>query len=72
MLVLDPRDFWQPRCNQRRYLITTIIIHQQDDMEYRINHAIQLGKDEVICNNNADRWEYEEDKEEEDDNNNDE
>src|SRR5438093_4759049 len=29
------------------------------DMEYRINHAIQLGKDEVICNNNADRWDNE-------------
>jgi hypothetical protein len=42
------------------------------DMEYRINHAIKLGKDEVICNDNADRWdddvEYEE---EEDDDNND-
>jgi hypothetical protein len=35
------------------------------DLEYRINHAIQLGKDEVICNNDADRLEYEE---EEDDN----
>jgi hypothetical protein len=34
------------------------------DMEYRINHATLLGKDEVICNNNADRWEYEEDEEE--------
>jgi hypothetical protein len=37
-------------------------------MEYRINHAIQLGKNEIICKDNADRWDNEE--EDEEDNNN--
>jgi hypothetical protein len=40
------------------------------NMEYRINYAIQLGKNEIICNDNTDMSDYEEDEEGEDDEDN--